>query len=352
MYYVGLDLHKRYLTLCAVDRDGHVVHEIRRLDPALELVLAHLARFPKPVTVVMEATLYWAWLHDRLTEAGYAVAVAHPQQVKLICHARCKTDPVDARKLADLQRTNLLPTVWVPDAATRARRTVLRGRAWLVRLRTRLKARIHAYLAAENERVPATDLFGRAGRQWLASVGLPPAVRTQVERLLRVIDQLDHQVKDCDRDVRHLAATDPTAQQLATIPGIGPFGALLLLAEIGTIERFASSHELAAYAGLVPSTRSSGGKTAHGGIGPAGSGWLKWILVEAVQHLKRQPGPVYQHYVRLLAAKGKPKATVAAARKLCCYIYWMLKEGRSYEDWLRQRARREVRPGITLASVG
>lgn len=352
MHYVGLDLHRKYVTLCVLDRVGQVVAEARRVEPALEHLLARLAPVPKPVTVVLEATLYWAWLHDRLSAAGYTVVVAHPQQVKLISHARCKTDPIDARKLADLQRTNLLPTIWVPDEATRARRTALRGRAWLVRLRTRVKARIHAHLAAENERVPTTDLFGRAGRTWLRTVALPPAVREQVDRLLGVVEQLDQQLRSCDRAVRRLAAADPVAQQLATIPGIGPFGALLLLAEIGSVERFGSSHELAAYAGLVPSTRSSGGKTAHGSVGPAGSGWLKWILIEAVQHLKRQPGPVYQQYVRLLAAKGKPKATVAAARKLCCYLYWMLKEGRSYDEWLRQRARREVRPAITLASVG
>lgn len=70
----------------------------------------------------------------------------------LICHARCKTDPIDARKLAELLRTNLLPAIWVPDAATRARRQLLRGRAFLVRLRTKLKHRIHAYLAEQNER--------------------------------------------------------------------------------------------------------------------------------------------------------------------------------------------------------
>src|SRR5437763_28601 len=94
-----------------------------------------------------------------------------------------------------------------------------------------------------------------------------------------------------------------------------------------------------------------GGKTAHGSVGPAGSAWLKWLFVEAVQTLKRQPGPVRSQYERLLRAKGKPKATVAAARKLCCYVYWMMKEGRSYDDWLRQRQQREGRPIQAVASV-
>lgn len=58
-------------------------------------------------------------------------------------------------------------------------------------------------------------------------------------------------------------------------------------AEIGSIERFSSSHRLTAYAGLVPTTRSSGGRTSHGGTGHASNRWLKWILVEIVQTLQR-----------------------------------------------------------------
>src|SRR5439155_3192091 len=85
-----------------------------------------------------------------------------------------------------------------------------------------------------------------------------------------------------------------------------------------------------AYAGLVPTTRSSGGKTTHGPVGHASNRWLKWILVEIVQTLKQAPGPVGDQYRRLLRAKGKPNATTAAARKLCCYnlLYLLDVEGR------------------------
>lgn len=122
------------------------------------------------------------------------------------------------------------------------------------------------------------------------------------------------------------------------------------MAESGTIGRFRSSHELAAYAGLVPSTRSSGDKTRHGGVGRSGSPWLKWLLVEIVQTLKLAPGPVGQQYQQLLRAKAKPKATVAAARKLCCYLNWSMTEGWSYEEWLRHHEL-GVRPVQPLGSA-
>src|SRR5438094_985445 len=196
MYYVGLDLHKKYITGCVLDSQGAVVAEQRRLPPVLETLL------------------------------GWLAPVAHPQQVKLICHARCKTDPVDARKLADLLRTDLLPAIWIPDAATRARRTVLRGRAWVVRTRTRVKARIQAYLAAENERVPVSDLCSRGGRAWLATVALPLEVRQQVDRLVALVAHLDAQIAEQDRGVRELAQATPEAALLQTIPGMAVWGAL------------------------------------------------------------------------------------------------------------------------------
>jgi transposase len=123
MYYVGLDLHKRYVTACALDSVGRGMAAERRLPTTREALLGFVEGLGGPATVAVEATLHWGWVHDQLTAAGYRVVVAHPQQVKLICHARCKTDPIDAKKLADLLRTNLLPAIWVPDAETRAWRS-------------------------------------------------------------------------------------------------------------------------------------------------------------------------------------------------------------------------------------
>src|SRR5688572_12876609 len=127
MIWVGLDLHKRYITACALDADGSVVAEHRRLPADAAEVVTWLHTLGGPVTVAMEATLYWAWLHDQLSAAGMAAVAAHPYQVKLIWQARAKTDAIDARKLADLLRTNLLPAVWVPSPEVRAQRKLLRG---------------------------------------------------------------------------------------------------------------------------------------------------------------------------------------------------------------------------------
>ena len=357
MTFIGLDLHKRYLTACALDASGTVLAEARQLPVSLDALNAFLLGLAGPMTVAMEATLYWPWLHDQLEAQGHTVRVADARQVKLIWQARSKTDPIDARKLAELVRVNLFPAIWIPDADTRRRRQLLHSRAFLVRQRTQVKNRIHGRLTAENLLFPRSDLYGRAGRAWLATALLSAGLRAQADRLLRVHDALTAEITQFDAEVKDLRRDHPMIERLHTIPGVGVFGALFLVAEIGAIERFQTSHQLAAYAGLVPTTRSSGGKTAHGGTGHASNRWLKWILVEIVQTLKRAPGPVGDHYRRLLRAKGKPKATTAAARKLCCYIYWMWRDGLSYEAWLAQHhgghteRRSEVRPGQLLGAV-
>lgn len=359
MTFVGLDLHKRYITVCALDGEGRPVVEVRRMPVALKALFDLLAALPRPVAIGMEATLYWQWLHDQLEAAGYAVCAADARQVKLIWQARTKTDPIDARKLADLLRVQLFPRVWVPDADTRRRRQVLHTRAFLVRQRTAVKNRLHGRLTAVNLLFPRSDLYGRAGRAWLAAVSVPPETRKQFDRLLRIHDALTTEISEMDHEIARLRRDHPMIERLHTMPGVGLFGALFLVAEIGAVERFASAHQLTAYAGLVPSTRSSGGKTSFGPTGHWSNRWLKWILIEITQTLKQAPGPVGDQYRRLLSAKGKSKATTAAARKLCCYIYWMWKRGLSYEEWLRQRNAvewSEVRPmsthGLSSAVVG
>ena len=175
-----------------------------------------------------------------------------------------------------------------------------------------------------------------------------PGTRREITAHLAVIECLDTEIDGYDAAVKRLVKT-PDARRLMTVPGIGIFGAALLVAEIGTIARFPSAGALAAYAGLVPSTRSSGDRTSHGGVGTQSNHWLKWILIEVVQTLKRRPGPVQAHYDRLLRAKGKPKATVAAARKLCLYLYWMWRAELDYPAWLAAEAERV---GCSIQSLG
>ncbi|PSS56815.1 IS110 family transposase, partial [Ensifer sp. NM-2] len=82
--------------------------------------------------------------------------------------------------------------------------------------------------------------------------------------------------------IRAMTKANANVKLLKTIPGIGEFFARLIDAEIDDVSRFRNPKKLAAYAGLVPSTYSSGGKTFHGKIIKQGNKWLRWAFVEAV----------------------------------------------------------------------
>ena len=186
--------------------------------------------------------------------------------MKLIWHARTKTDPIDARKLAELARVHLLPAIWIPDPATRAQRQLLRGRASLVRQRTVLKNRIHAYLTAENLRSPAVDLYGRAGRAWLATVVLPRLCAATS------ISCSPTSISSPRRSSRSTSISNVTLGRMPSPSGCKRFLALSPSAPSCSKRRsgpFHSAQELAADAGLVPSTHSSRGKTHHGAVAAA-----------------------------------------------------------------------------------
>jgi len=105
----------------------------------------------------------------------------------------------------------------------------------------------------------------------------------------------------------------PKAQLLTTIPGLSVFGALLILTEIGDIQRFPSSDHLGSYAGLVPSVYSSGGKTKHGRLTKQGSKYLRWMLVEAVIHAAWKDQRLATLHKRVAATHGKQSARVTVA---------------------------------------
>jgi transposase len=117
----------------------------------------------------------------------------------------------------------------------------------------------------------------------------------------------------------------PAAQRLCTLPGVGHYTALLILAEIGTVTRFPSPKHLVSYAGLAPSVPGTGGRVYTGHISKQGSTWLRWILIEAAIHAATRPGR-YQHlHHRIAQRKGAKLGRVVVARELLTTIYSILR---------------------------
>ena len=213
----------------------------------------------------------------------------HPLRCKAIASARLKNDKVDAAILAQLLRADLLPEAWIAPPEVRQLRALLRHRASLVRLGTQLRNRIHA-VAADHGYDRTGSYWTGPGRGWLAELDLPPVSREIVTDCLAFIDAPGAG----DRPDRRRAA--PARQGRPAGQGAdrrcrasAQFTALVMLAEIGDITRFASARKLASWAGLTPTVRGSDLTVRHGHISKQGSAWLRWVLNQAAQTAKRSP---------------------------------------------------------------
>jgi len=248
---------------------------------------------PYPVEhVAMEATTSIAPLYRRLVDEGYQIHVAHPKETRSIAKARIKTDRTSSRVLAELLRLDSLPESHMPPPDIAGLREKVRRRAFLVRERAKLKTKIRSTLTYEGVKPPkGYGLFTRKGVEWLRGLGLDP-----VDCYLRIMEPLNREILRLNRELRGLAGEDPDVRLLMTIPGVGYYIALLVKAEIGDVSRFSSGVHLASYAGLVPSTKSSGGVTRHGRITREGSRWVRWAMVEAVHTHLRYDTPVTRFY--------------------------------------------------------
>lgn len=332
MYYGGIDAHRSYLTVAIVDRAGELVHEARRVpigdgQPLLESLEGY-----EPLEVAVETCPFWPWIHDVLEPTEIGFHLAHAKDLEQIAQSETKSDSVDARLLARMLATNLIPEVYPKPARQREIVHLVRHRAALVKGRTGLVNRIHSHLHQQGLELAREKLLGEEGRRWLLEEAwdwLTAEQRAVVETHLELIDVLSSQIGKLDRRVADRAAAHPGAILLQSIPGIGPYRSLLLVGEITPISRFPSPDHLVSYAGLAPRTRSSGGKTRYGSIPQAANRWVRGALVSAIpSHMHSTPeSSLGQYYERQKERIGWQKARVAAARKLCRAIHAMLSTG-------------------------
>jgi transposase len=311
--YVGIDVHRKRSQVAVIDQDGEVLAN-RNVPNGAETVLGVIGGLPAGTPVAFEAAFGWGWLVELLEDYGFGPHLVHPLQCKAIASARLKNDKVDAAILAQLLRADLLPEAWIAPPPVRQLRALLRHRAQLVRLRTLLRNRIHAVLADHGHDRPGGCWSG-PGRAWPATLPLPAVSREVIEDDLALIDALQVPIDRLDWEVHQRARSEPAVKVLTQLPGVGPFTALVILAETGDVSRFGSARKLAAWAGLTPTVRGSDRTVRHGHISKQGPAWLRWILCEAAQTAKRHP-EFAASYQAIARRRGKKIATTAIARKL------------------------------------
>ena len=335
--YVGIDYHKRYSVASAINEWGERLLEARIESNTPEGFARFFHSLRGEKHVAMEACWNWGRLYDLLEETpGVArVMLADPYKTRIIAEAQVKTDKIDARKLAELLRGGFIAGAHISSKASRRRKEVMRQRLFWVRQRTQLRNRVHALIDRQpaNPLPQATDIFGKRCLQALRQWKLPEPYGLLMAQDLETLELLDRHIRQIEKGVAAERKSDRATELLYSLPGFGVTISEIVAAEIDGVQRFPSSDRLCSYAGLVPTTHSSGGKTWNGRMLTRCNKWLKWAFIEAAWvavGCDGYFGALYRHHRQ--RGKKATRAITIVARRLCKIAWQLLAENRPYQQ--------------------
>jgi len=342
MIFVGCDLHTRMQQVAVLDTETgeRGEHQLRHDGMAVEEFYAALRR---PVTIGIESTGYAVWFHSLMQRLGHTVLVGDAAKIRAMVVRKTKTDRRDARHLLELVSQDRLPTIWVPDPATRDLRALLTHRMRLVRIRTMVKNGLHA-IALNCRLVRGARLLRQAGLAQLRALALPPHTARRRDQSLALLTELNAQIRELDDAITTAAHAHPDAPRLITHPGVGALTALATVVVLGPIERFHDSKHVVSYVGLAPAVHASADKHPLGHITKQGNPLLRFALGQAAAHAARMDSDLKRTYFTLMHRRGRPQAKVAVARKLLVRLFIMLRDHIDYDEF-----RRRGRQTLTLA---
>jgi len=327
-HFVGIDLHKHFVVVAAVDAQQQVLLKPRRI--SLDELPAWAATHLGPGdAVVLEATGNAWYVYDLLAPLVGRCVVANPLQVKWIAAAAVKTDPHDALRLARLLAANLVPEVWVPPLPVRELRALIAHRRQLVKQQTRLKNQLHSVLHRHHIAPPQGDPFAVHNRDRWQNLDLSPTERLRVQQAMATLIHIQQQLANVEAELHRLSTQQPWQEQvpyLVQLPGFGLLTAMTVLAAIGDITRFPDARELVGYAGLGAGIHDSGQTHRGKGITKQGRRDLRQVLIEAAWSASNTH-PYWKGEFQHLARRKHPNvAIVAIARRLLVAVWHVLSE--------------------------
>ncbi|HEX7234951.1 MAG TPA: IS110 family transposase [Nitrosospira sp.] len=354
--YIGVDFHARQQTICylKIETGELVISTLKHQDK--EQVRAFYQQFPAPVIVGLEASGYSAWFEALLEQLGCEIWLGHATEIRRRARWRHKNDPRDAELIRDLMVHGEFPRVHQRALESREVLRMLRYRQKLIKLRTIAKNSLQA-IALQAGLAKGKQLFTAAGQEEFRTAALSPVLHWQREHWLALLPPLNQQLTETMVWFKAQSKVDPRVARLRTHPGLGLITALCLVHTLEPVSRFRNTRKVAAYAGFDPVERSSAERKCFLGISKAGSRLLRYLLVEAAQTAVRYDEDLKRFYKRLAQRRDRPKAKVAAARKLLIRAYIMLRDEIDYAEFRRRAvaarlARRDQRPNMPEVLIG
>ena len=333
--YIGVDFHARQQTICYLKTEtGEIVtDELKHQDK--EQVRAFYAQFEGTVIVGLEASGFSPWFEAMLERLGCEVWLGDATEIRRRARWRQKNDRRDAALILELMLHDEFPKLHRPALQSQEVLRMLRYRHKLIKLRTMGKNSLQA-LALQAGLAKGSSLFTKAGKQQLLKAEMSAVMHWQCEHWLQLLEPLNEQLIETMLWFKLQSKDDIRIKRLRTHPGIGLLTSLCLVHSLEPVSRFANQRKVAAYAGFDPVERSSAERKCFLGISKAGSRILRYLLVEAAHSAVRKDEDLKRFYQRVAERRGRPKAKVAAARKLLIRAYIMLRDEIDYAEFRRR----------------
>jgi len=339
---LALDLGKFKSVACRYDpaTGEHAFETIATTPPAVHDMLIEAS----PAVLVIEACSVCGWISDLAESLSIKVRVANTMgEAWKWKRVKRKTDRDDALKLAKLAATDQLPVVHIPELSVRQHRSLIKYRHALIDRRTGIKNTIRSLLDAQGLSLPGRSRgWTIASLNDLKTMSRPLAEcdganlwRGQLASELTMFEQVTALIKEADKKLDAIAATDERVTRLRTIPQVGARLAELVVTTLDDAKRFKTAKQVSAYAGLVPKQYQSGQMNRLGRITGQGPGLLRRVLVQVAWGLQRRTETrghaVFERLCHGQRTRRK-QAAVALARKILIWCWAILRDQSVWDD--------------------
>lgn len=335
-FYVGMDVHKKQWTVTI--RHQGLSLKTYSMDPSPEALKGHLEReYPGGrYQVAYEVGFCGFWIYRRFRDLGIDCIVVHAADIPTAHKEKDrKEDPVDSRKIARELEKGELRCIYLPSEEDQHLRSLCRLYHRVVENVTRVKNRIKEHLYFNGIELPKHSSYW-SGRFIAHLRSLPldggPAkdclelwleeLRQNRQRLVEVLRKLRGYVRQPGRE--------EVFRNLMSVPGVGFKIGMTLYAEIMDMRRFRSLDQLKSYAGLVPSTASSGEKERVRGMTYRRNRYLRYAIIEAAWVAIRNDAALLATYNRLIVRMKKQEAITRIAKKLLNRIRYVWSNDSTY----------------------
>lgn len=338
--FIGLDVHKKSWSVTI--QEGKAVLKRFSMEADADALLHYVHKhYPAyEVECCYESCCLGYHTYRALSAVGWKVLVVNPGDIPRINkQSSSKTDKIDSHYLCQQLAAGHLKGIYVPDEKQEQFRSLFRRRNDLVKNLRRIKSHIKGMLLYYGIAIPEhydNNTWSKAFLMWLAKVkwayaSAGEALKSRLHEYSFLHKEYLHVCIELRAYARKHYKQD--YYLLRSVPGVGPFIAIGMLAEVGDLRRFQGIDRLSSYIGLVPSLHSSGTKSYTKGITVRSKHLLRSYLIEGAWNCVRKD-PELINYCRERKGTDHKKLIIKIASKTLSRMYSVIKRGEPFK--LRQ----------------